>query len=118
PAGRRMRLPRSLATLARDWASPTELAVAAVIAASAMFAVGSSRLMQQWETPRVEPQPVVSTNVTGSKSGSASPDGVPAIAKTPPSGPPSTPPPRRPRPLRQLHPPPAGARTRVHPKPA
>lgn len=111
-----MRLPRSFATLARDWASPTELAVAAVIAASAMFAVGSSRLMQQWETPRVEPQPVVSTNVTGSKSGSASPDGVPAIAKTPTNGRPFTPAPSLPRAVTSVHPSPGGARKRVQPK--
>ena len=91
-----MLLPRSFATLVRDWASPTGLAMAAVIATASLFAVGSSRLMQRMETHRVEPQTAVSTDLTGSKSG---PD-VPLLVKLSANGRPST----RPQAVTSVHP--------------
>ena len=36
----------------------------AVVAAAAMVAVGSSRLMQQWETPRTKPETAIASDVT------------------------------------------------------
>jgi len=84
------------------------VAMVAVVAAAAMVAVGSSRLMQQWETPRAKPETAIASDGPGAESGSA-PAVDPAPAKTPTAPPPL-------QAVRSAQPSPGGTRPRVQPQ--
>ncbi|PYR33761.1 MAG: hypothetical protein DMF89_04885 [Acidobacteria bacterium] len=92
-----------------------EVAMVAVVAAAAMVAVGSSRLMQQWETPRTKPETAIASDVTEAMSAST-PAGDPAPAKTPTNGRRFTPAPPPPQEVRSAQPSPGGTRPPVQPK--
>ena len=87
------------------------VAMVAVVAAAATVAVGSSRLMQQWET-QARPETAIASDVTQAESGST-PTGDPAPAKTPTNGRRFTPAPPPPQAVRSAQPSLGGTRPRV-----